>query len=117
MVQVRLITEDEWDSWEPLVAGVPLCLRIILFCHLLLLIALFIVVVTAVGYHLASAGWPAGLQGLTAFPVAGQLLALALWLVSVLGAYRLRAWALLSLALINLLLFVGVILCPLLPAT
>ena len=28
------ITDEQWDSWEPLVAGLPLCLRIIVFHHL-----------------------------------------------------------------------------------
>ena len=115
MGHVGPISNDEWDRWEPLVAGLPICLRIILFCHLLLVLPLFIVVVTAVGYHLASAGWPAGTQALTASLVGG--LPLAFWLASVMGAYRLSAWALLSLAFINCLLFIGVILCPLLPAT
>lgn len=115
MALVGPISDDEWDSWEPLVGGLPLGLRVILLCHLLFLIALFTVVVTAVGYHLASGGWPPGLQALTASLEGG--LPLAFWLASVVGAYRLSAWALLSVALINSLLFIGVILCPLLLAT
>ncbi len=102
MGHVGPISNDEWDRWEPLVGGLPFCLRIILFCHWLLVVPLFIIVVTALGYHLAFAG-----RLLGALFVAWHVASLA-------RAYRLSRWALISLAaadlLFGVLLFVAAIL-------
>ncbi len=101
MGHVGPISNDEWDRWEPLVGGLPFCLRIILFCHLLLVIPLFITVVTAVGHYLAFAGRLLG------------ALFVAWHVASLLRVYRLSRWALISLAaadfLFGVLLFVAAI--------
>ena len=94
MALVGPISDDEWDSWEPLIAGLPMCLRIIVFHqYLMAMLAPFFI-------------WPS-----VVVPLLGRwdvlafvsLVVVSVWyFVSVLGACRLSRWALISLALINL---------------
>ena len=94
MALVGPISDDEWDSWEPLIAGLPMCLRIIVFHQFLLaMLAPFFI-------------WPsvlAPLLGTWDVLTLFSLVVVSVWyFVSVLGACRLSRWALISLALINL---------------
>ncbi|MCK4299677.1 MAG: hypothetical protein KAX80_09095 [Planctomycetes bacterium] len=94
MGHVGPISNDEWDRWEPLVGGLPFCLRIIVFHQFLMaMLAPFFI-------------WPsvlAPLLGTWDILALLSLVAVSVWyFVSVLGACRLSRWALISLALINL---------------
>lgn len=94
MALVGPISGDEWDSWEPLVAGLPMCLRIIVFHQFLMaMLAPFLIWPSVLAPLLVTWG------GLALF----FLVVVSVWyFVSVLGACRLSRWALISLALINL---------------
>lgn len=118
MALVGPISNDEWDRSEPLVGGVPLYLRTILFCHWLLLIGpLAIFVGLRVGVSIAFPESDAGrLQqepGEAAYWYVGALF-VAWHVASLVRAYRLSRWALLSLAVVHalfgILLFVAAIL-------
>lgn len=94
MALVGPISDDEWDSWEPLILGLPMCLRIIVFHQFLMaMLAPFFI-------------WPsvlAPLLGTWGSLALFSLVVVSVWyFVSVLGACRLSRWALISLALINL---------------
>ncbi len=94
MTLVGPISDDEWDSWEPLIAGLPMCLRIIVFHqYLMAMLAPFFIWPSVLALFLGAWG------RLPLF----SLVAVSVWyFVSVLGACRLSRWALISLALINL---------------
>jgi len=107
MALVRPISDDEWDSWEPLVGGLPLFLRLILFQYgVLIVVSLFL---GSAGLVMRFKDQPLSAGSPKAVGVAAGVLLAGLWVWvtwSWLQAYEAKRWAVASLGIASVVLAV-----------
>ena len=113
MVYAGPIGEDEWDSGEPLVGGLPLFLRLILFQYGVLIVVSFFVV--SAGLVMLFKDRPLSVGFSKAMAVAPALPVFGVWvwvIWSWLKAYQAKRWAVASLGIASVVLAVAWLAVP-----
>jgi len=93
MAHIRPISDDRWDSWEPLVAGLPLCLRLILLQYALGIVASTFLLLGCLRWFLEGRPGPLSSGALRAVIVSSAFAVYALLVWFWLGAYKAKRWA------------------------
>jgi hypothetical protein len=106
MGHVRPISDDKWDSWEPLVAGLPLFLRLILFQDALVVLFLPLLLVGCFIRREPPESAASMEMAAVVLKSCGWLL-YCLLVLSWLEAYKAKRWALLSLGLMSMAASIG----------
>lgn len=107
MGHARPISDDKWDSWEPLVAGLPLFLRLILLQDGLVVVALAFLLPGCMKMRLEGHPEAVSSRALEAVFILSTLALYGLLVCSWLEAYKAKRWALLSLGLMSIAISIG----------
>jgi len=93
MARIRPINDDTWDSWEPLVAGLPLFLRLILLQYAFAIVAATFLLLGCLKWVLEGRPGPPSSGALRTAIISSGFAVFGLMVWSWLEAYKAKRWA------------------------